>query len=181
MNTSATGGYLLPDGEAVPNDQVLEDILQGFIKGVTGLSGAMVRPRFQVEPLPVPTIGVDWVAFGIQYQTPDDGPYFKQNDEDANSIRHESFEVMLSFYGSLGQTYAKRFVDGSAITQNIDQLKQYEIKFVEAGRIITAPDFINEQYVHRFDVTATFRRKTNQSYKIQSLQGFSKIKMRSLK
>ena len=30
MNTSATGGYILPDGGAVPNDQELEDIFSGF-------------------------------------------------------------------------------------------------------------------------------------------------------
>lgn len=169
MNTSATGGYLLPDGEAVPDDQYLEDVLQGFIKGVTGLSGTMVRPRFQVEPLPVPSIGVNWVAFGIQRQTPDDGPYFEQSGEDATSIRHETFEVMLSFYGTQGQGFAKCFIDGVAIPQNIDQLKPHKIKLIGTGPVITAPDLINEQYVHRFDITATFRRKTERKYGVKTL------------
>ncbi len=171
MNTSATGGYLLPDGEAIPNDQLLEDILQGLIVGVTGLSGEWVRPRFQTEPLPIPKITQDWVAFAVQNQTPDDGPYFEQS-ENQTSIRHERLEVFLSFYGPNGQMYANRLVNGLAIPQNMDQVFKHGIKFVEVGRVLTAPDKINEQYVHRFDVTAVFNRKTKQAHLIKTFQDF---------
>lgn len=171
MNTSATGGYLLPDGEAVPNDQSLEDIFQGLIVGVTGLSGKWVRPRFQTEPPPIPSIKQDWVAFVVQNQTPDDGPYFEQS-ENQTSIRHERLEVFLSFYGPNGQMYSKRFIDGLAIPQNIDQILEHKIKFIEVGRVLTAPDKINEQYVHRFDVTAVFARKTKQVHQIKTFQDF---------
>lgn len=172
MNTSATGGYILPDGGAVPNDQELEDIFQAFIKGVTGLAGSMIRPRFQEKPLPVPAVGVDWVAFGIRTQRPDDGPYFDQHDEDAASIRHEDVEVALSFYGNHGQHFAKLFVDSTAIPQNVNQLKPHKIKLIEVGDVLTAPDLVNEQYVHRFDVTATFRRKTERTYPIKTFRGY---------
>lgn len=177
MNTSATGGYILPDGGAVPNDQELEDIFQDFIKGVTGLAGSMIRPRFQEKPLPVPAVGVDWVAFGIRTQRPDDGPYFEQHNENATSIRHEVIDMALSFYGNHGQHFAKLFIDGTAIPQNIDQLKPYKIKFIGVGDVLTAPDLINEQYVHRFDVNATFSRKTERTYAIQPLQEPSEIKI----
>ena len=176
MYTSATGGYILPDGGAVPNDQELEDIFQDFIKGVTGLAGKMVRPRFQENPPPVPAVGVDWVAFGIRIQRPDDGPYFEQHSENATSIRHEEIEVALSFYGNRGQHFAKLFVDSTAIPQNVNQLKPHKIKFVGVGEVLTAPDLINEQYVHRFDVNATFRRKTERTYAIQSFLGLPEIK-----
>ena len=176
MNTSATGGYILPDGGVVPNDQDLEDIFQAFIKGVTGLSGQMVRPRFQEKPPPVPAIGVDWVAFGVKSQRSDDGPYFNQHDENAISIRHEVIDIALSFYGNHGQHFAKLFVDSTAIPQNIDQLKPHKIKFIGVGEVLTAPDLINEQYVHRFDVNATFRRKTERTYAIQSFLGLPEIK-----
>jgi len=176
MNTSATGGYILPDGGAVPNDQELEDIFQDFIQGVTGLSGQMVRPRFQEKPPPFPAVGVDWVAFGIRTQRQDDGPYFDQRDDDASSIRHETLELALSFYGNHGQRFAKLFIDGTAIPQNIDQLKPHKIKLIGVGDVLTAPDLLNEQYVHRFDVTATFRRKTERTYAIQSFLGLPEIK-----
>ena len=171
MNTSETGGYLLLDGEAVPNDQLLEDILQGLIVGVTGLSGEWVRPRFQTEPLPIPKINQNWVAFAIQKQIPDDGPYFEQS-ENQTSIRHERLEVFLSFYGPNGQMYANRLVKGLAIPQNIDQIKQHQIKFIEVGNILKAPDKINEQYVYRHDVTAVFMRKTKQAHLIKAFQDF---------
>lgn len=176
MNTSATGGYILPDGGAVPNDQDLEDIFQDFIKGVTGLAGKMVRPRFQENPPPVPAVGVDWVAFGIRTQRPDDGPYFEQHDENATSIRHEIIDIALSFYGNRSQHFAKLFVDSTAIPQNINQLKPHKIRFVGVGEVLTAPDLINEQYVHRFDVNAIFRRKTERTYAIQSFLGLPEIK-----
>ena len=179
MNTSATGGYILPDGGVVPNDQDLEDIFQAFIKGVTGLSGQMVRPRFQEKPPPVPAIGVDWVAFGVKSQRSDDGPYFDQHDENAISIRHEVIDIFLSFYGTHGQHFAKLFTDGTAVPQNIDQLKPHKIKFVGVGEVLTVPDLINEQYVHRFDVNATFRRKTERIYPIQQIQEPSEIKINS--
>lgn len=172
MNTSATGGYILPDGGAVPNDQELEDIFQGLIRGVTGLAGKMVRPRFQTIPVNMPEVGVDWVAFGIKTQRTDDGPYFDQNDEDAEAIRHEEIELALSFYGDHGQHYARLFIDGTAIPQNIAQLKQHKIKFIGVSQLLTAPDLLNEQYVHRFDVTATFRRQIKRTYPIKTFQSF---------
>lgn len=178
MNTSATGGYLLPDGGTVPSDQDLEDIFQGFIRGVTGIAGSMVRPRFQTVPLPMPAVGEDWVAFGIKSQRQDDSPYFDQHENDATTIRHEKIEVALSFYGTQGQHFAKLFVDGTAIPQNIDQLKPHKIKFVWVSEVLTVPDLINEQYVHRFDVNATFRRKTERTYPIKTFKSYQ-IKINS--
>lgn len=173
MNTSATGqNYILPDGGAVPNDQELEDIFQDFIVGVTGLDGALVRPRFQRESPPMPSIGVDWVAFGIKSQTVDDGPYFEHHAENTTAIRHEEIELFLSFYGDHGQHFSKFFIDGSAIPQNIAQLKHHNIKWMEVGNVMTAPDLLNGQYVHRFDVTTTFRRQTKRSYPIRTFKSF---------
>lgn len=176
MNSSATGGYILSDGGAVPNDQALEDIFQDFIQGVTGIAGAMVRPRFQEKPPPFPAVGVDWVAFGVKTQRLDESPYFEQREDDASSIRHETIELALSFYGNNGQSFADRFTDGTAIPQNIEQLKLHKIKFIEVGDVLTAPDLLNEQYVHRFDVTAIFRRKKVRTYPVQSFLDLSEIK-----
>lgn len=175
MNTSATGGYLSPDGGTVPNDQTLEDILQEFIHSITGIAGENVRPRFQIIPPSIPEVGTDWVAFGVQNQQSDDGPYFSQNQENLKSVRHEDFEVLLSFYGNNGQHFAKLFIDGCAIPQNISQLKDHQIKYIGIGRVTTAPDLINEQYVHRFDVVANFRRKTARTYPILPLLDTSGI------
>ncbi len=102
----------------------------------------------------------------------DDGPYFSQHDESMDSVRHESLELFLSFYGLHGQSFAGAFKDGLCIPQNVDQLSQFKIKFVGCGEIITAPDFLNQQYVHRYDLVATFRRKTKRTYAIKIFKSF---------
>lgn len=171
MGDSATGGYISPSG-IVAHDQDLEDIFQSFIVGITLLSGQLVRPRWQPEPPPMPAVGVDWCAFGVKSIRPDDGPYFEQHAESMDSIRHEEIEVSLSFYGHHGQSFANIFRDGVAIPQNIDQLRNHKIKYVGCGEIITAPDFLNQQYVHRYDLTATFRRKTEHTYAVKTFSDY---------
>lgn len=171
MGDSATGGYISPSG-TIAYDQDLEDIFQAFIAGITSLQGAMVRPRWQQEPPPMPAIGENWCAFAIKSTKPDAGPYFDQNDESMDSIRHESIDLLLSFYGVNGQSLANIYKDGLAIPQNISQLSGYSIKFVECGEIIAAPDFLNNQYVHRYDLVTTFRRKTQRTVDVKTLKLF---------
>ena len=175
MNTSATGGYLRPEGGVVSNKD-LEDIFHTLILGLTGIDELMIRPRFQISPPSIPAIGVDWIAFEIQSLTQDAGPYLEQNAENAKSIRHQDIELFLSFYGSHGQDLAQLFIDGAAIPQNISELDQYAIQFIDSSDIITAADLINTQYVRRFDVTARFRRKTARLYPIKTFKDF-KINM----
>ncbi|WOE32175.1 MULTISPECIES: hypothetical protein [unclassified Acinetobacter] len=167
MGDSATGGYISPS-VIVAHDQNLEDIFQELIVGVTSLTGKFVRPRYQEEPPPMPKVGTDWCAFAVKSIIPDDGPYFQQNAEDMDSIRHEEIELFLSFYGHNGQSLANIFRDGLAIPQNIAQIREHKIKFVGCGDLRTAPDFLNNQYVHRFDVVATFRRKTKRTYAVKT-------------
>lgn len=165
MADSATGGYISPSG-SIAYDQELEDIFQAFIVGITFLQGAFVRPRWQTEPPPMPNIDQDWCAFAVKSITPDDGPYFKKGLESMDSIRHESIELFLSFYGPHGQQVASLFRDGLAIPQNIAQLREHKIKFIECGQVISAPDFLNNQYVHRYDAIARFSRKTLKTWAI---------------
>lgn len=171
MGDSATGGYITPSGGSA-YDQELEDIFQAFIVGVTALPGVMVRPRFQKDPPPFPAIGENWCAFAVKSIIPDDGPYFDQKDETMDSIRHEELTLFLSFYGEHGQSIANVLKDGLGIPQNIAQLREYKIKYVGCDEIITAPDFLNQQYVHRYDLVATFRRKTKRTYAVKTFKSF---------
>ncbi|WP_407412492.1 LIC_12616 family protein [Acinetobacter sp.] len=155
--------YIIPSG-GVAYDQALEDIFQAFIKGVTGLSGKMIRPRYQNPPPSMPAVGVNWVAFNVKATFADDSPSFNISMTENTSSRHEELEVFLSFYGDQGQHYANLFKDGTAIPQNIAQLKQKKINFIECRKIQTVPDFLNQQYVHRYDVVAIYTRKTSRSY-----------------
>ncbi|QNH50351.1 hypothetical protein HWI77_11555 [Acinetobacter venetianus] len=176
MGDSASGGYITPSGGSA-YDQELEDIFQAFIVGITSLPGLMVRPRFQKDPPPMPAIGADWCAFAVKSIIPDDSPYFDQKDETMDSIRHEELTLFLSFYGDHGQSIANVLKDGLAIPQNIAQLKAQQIKFISTGEIITAPDFLNNQYVHRYDLTAVFKRKTSRTFAVKSLVDAETIKL----
>ncbi|MBR7738275.1 phage neck terminator protein [Acinetobacter nosocomialis] len=171
MSDSASGGYIPPSGGSA-YDQDVEDIFQAFIVGITSLPGAMVRPRFQRVPPPFPEIGEDWCAFAVQSIISDDGPYFDQKDETMDSIRHEELTLFLSFYGDHGQSIANVLKDGLGIPQNIEQLKAQKIKFVGCSEIITAPDFLNKQYVHRYDLVASFRRKTKRTYAVKTFKSY---------
>lgn len=168
MGDSATSGYITPSGTNA-FDTELEDIFQSLIVGITNLSGKLVRPRWLPEPLAMPEIGVNWCAYAVRSMRSDAGPVFIQNDEDTQSVRHEEIEVLLSFYGNQGQSYASIFKDGLGIPQNIAQIRQHKIKFVGTSEIITAPDLLNQQYVHRYDLVATFRRKTERVNAIKKL------------
>ena len=171
MNDSTQDGYVGVSG-IVSSDQGLEDIFQGLIVGVTSMAGKWVRPRWQNEPPPLPAINQDWCAFGIKEISSDDSPYFHQNDKDMDAVRHEQISLFISFYGPLGQHYASLFKDGLAIPQNIAQLREHKIKFIGCNEILTAPDFLNNQYVHRYDLTATFRRSILRKYAIRRLESF---------
>lgn len=171
MADSISDSYI-PTSGAVPNDQELEDIFQGLIVGITSLQGEMVRPRWQNEPPPLPKISENWCAFGVKNTSSDDGPYFQQNKEDMDNIRHESIEVLLSFYGPQGQHFASLFKDGLGIPQNIARIRAHKIKFTGCGEILTAPDFLNNQYVHRYDMTATFNRQVKRSYATKTFESF---------
>ncbi len=171
MGDSATGGYIPPSG-TVAYDHELEDIFQAFIVGITSLQGQYVRPRWQEDPPPMPAVGVDWCGFAVKALTSDDGPMFEQHDEDMDSIRHETLKLFLSFYGQRGQAFANIFKDGLGIPQNIAQLREHKIKYVGCDEIITAPDFLNQQFVHRYDLVATFRRKTKRTYAVKTFKSF---------
>lgn len=171
MADSTVDGYI-PASGAVPHDQELEDIFQGLIVGVSSLPGVMVRPRWQNAPPPMPKISENWCAFGMKNTRSDDGPYFEQNEEDMDSIRHESIDLLLSFYGPQGQHFANLFKDGLGIPQNIAQIRAHKIKFTGCSEILTAPDFLNNQYVHRYDMTATFNRQVKRSYAVKSFKSF---------
>ncbi|MEG2566694.1 MAG: hypothetical protein RSA84_10855 [Acinetobacter sp.] len=171
MTDSTVDGYIPPVG-VVEYDQELEDIFQGLIVGVTSLQGDLVRPRWQQDPPPMPAIGENWCAFGVKSIRADDSPYFYQNAEDMDSVRHEGIELMLSFYGNQGQSIANIFKDGLTIPQNIAQLRQQKIKYIGCSEIVTAPDFLNQQYVHRYDLVASFRRKTMRTYAIKTFNSF---------
>lgn len=173
MTDSSTGGYLSPAVASPPlEDDALTAIFQQMIVGITGLPGNMVRPRWQPNPPKQPEPTVNWCALGIAVQTLDDGPAIVHNGAGNGSdtyIRHEQIDVLASFYGPNGMQNAQLLSDGLAIPQNLEQLKAQDMNSVDTGQIRTAPDLINEQWVRRYDIELTFRRKITRSYNVLNI------------
>ncbi|WP_287497792.1 hypothetical protein [Pandoraea sp. CB10b_02] len=174
MTDSSTGGYLAPAVDAPPaEDDALEDLVHDLIAGVTALPGDLVRPRWQPTVPEQPEPSVDWCAFGVQEQKPDAGPAIQHDgtgDGHDTYIRHQDIDVLCTFYGPRAKGYAQRLADGLAIPQNREQLQLQDMAFVGVGAIRAVPDFVNQQWVRRYDMTVTLRRKITRTYSVLNLK-----------
>ncbi|WP_334067261.1 LIC_12616 family protein [Burkholderia cepacia] len=174
MNDSSTGGYLAPAVDASPaEDDAFDDLVHDLIAGVTALPHDLVRPRWQPTVPKQPEPSVDWCAFGVQEQEPDAGPAIHHDgtgDGHDTYIRHQDVDVMCTFYGPRAKGYAQRLADGLAIPQNREQLQLQDMAFVGVGPIRAAPDLVNQQWVRRYDMSVTLRRKITRSYAVLNLK-----------
>ncbi|WP_186072126.1 phage neck terminator protein [Burkholderia gladioli] len=173
MNDSSTGGYLAPTVEAPPDeDDALDNLLHDLIAGVTALDGSLVRPRWQPTVPKQPAPNVNWCAFGVSDQEPDANPVIQHDGTGEGSdtyIRHEGIEVACTFYGPNAKGYAQRLADSLAIPQNREALGLNDMAFVGVSRIRAAPDFVNQQWIRRYDITFTLRRKIIRTYPVLNL------------
>ncbi|WP_374991956.1 phage neck terminator protein, partial [Burkholderia multivorans] len=85
-------------------------------------------------------------------------------------IRHQDIDVLCTFYGPRAKGYAQRLADGLAIPQNREQLQLQDMAFVGVGAIRPVPDFVNQQWVRRYDMTVTLRRKITRTYSVLNLK-----------
>ena len=172
-NTSATGGYLSPAVASPPQeDASLDAIIQQAVAGITGLSGSLVRPRWQPTTPKVPEASVDWCALGITAQEADAGPYLLHQpagDGTDSYVRHEDITVSCTFYGPDSQQNAAALRDGLAIPQNVEALKAQGISFVACGPIRAVPELFNQQWVKRQDIEDQLRRKVTRTSSTLSL------------
>lgn len=173
MNDSSTGGYLAPTVEAPPDeDDALDRLLHDLIAGVTALPTDLVRPRWQPTVPKQPAPAVNWCAFGVSDQEPDANPVIQHDGTGEGSdtyIRHEVISVSCSFYGPAAKGYAQRLADSLAIPQNREALGVNDMAFVGVSTIRAAPDFVNQQWIRRYDITVTLRRKITRTYAVLNL------------
>lgn len=170
-NTSSSGGYLLPQTPYPMDDEALDIFLQNLIVGITGMPGALVRARWQTTIPQQPPVGTNWCAIGVISETPDDGPWI---DYDPNNLvgiytRHTDLEVLSTFYGPASKQNCALLRDGLAIPQNCEVLRANVMDYVSCGRIQHAPEFVNQQWIGRSDMTINLRRKVTRDYQTNYL------------
>jgi len=168
MTTSATGGYLTTP---LPDNVALKRFFQGLIVGVTGLAGAMVRPRWQPNPPPMPAVDVDWCAFGITTRSPDGSAYVAPEALSAKVVRHEAMEIACSFYGPACEGYAERLRDGMQVSQNREPLLIASMGFQSTSGLTHAPELHNQRWYERCDLTLTINRETGKVCEILCFTG----------
>jgi len=172
-NDSSTGGYILPAGSPAPlEDAALDALFQQVVTGVTGLLGAMVRPRWQPTVPKQPEPATNWCAIGVTNIEPDDYPveiHDDTGDGHDNYAVHETLVVLASFYGPNSMSNAKVMRDGLYIAQNREALTQQGITVTDVGKPVAAPELVNQQWIRRYDVDIRFRRKVERTYPILNI------------
>lgn len=168
-NTSATGGYLAPI-EATPEwDAALDDILQTLVMGVTGLPGASVRPRWEAKPAARPPLTENWCSIGVMSITQDDNAvisHIPDGDGTDELQRHETLDVLASFYGPGANGYAARLRDGLWIAQNREIIADKGLGVVSVGQAIIVPNAFNQENYRRIDLPVTMRRSVTRTYRV---------------
>lgn len=171
-NTSATGGCLSPAKPYPANDAALADVLQSVVSCLSGIPGPLVRPRWQAEPINLPSIKTTWAAIGITDRQHEAFPAIEHQGGDDGFdrlYRHEEFTLLCSFYGPAAEAAAGLVRDGLFIAQNREDLGAAGIAPVSAGAWSSAPEYINERWHERIDMPIYFRRLVVRDYPVLNL------------
>lgn len=172
VNTSATGGPLVPSSTTPVQDDAFEDLLGNTISALTAIDRGLVRPRWQPKPPPMPSDTTSWCAFGIMDLDADWGAHQQRipaGDGSTEMTRHETLTILASFYGPNGYSNASQLRDGLWLKQNWDALNAVGVALLECTKARTASDLINERYIRRIDIEMQFRRVITRSYPILNL------------
>ena len=175
MTTSATGSYLVAT-PIIDGGLGLDVIWQGFVAGVTGLDGSMVRPAWQPVSPKMPSADTDWAAVGVLDETPDAGPALLHRETTdslgtTHSVRHSQLRIIAAFYGPRAHGHAIALRDGAGILQNQDVIKRHKMGIVEVGQIINATEMAAQGWLRRVDVHIIARRMVTQQYAIHHITG----------
>ncbi len=170
-------GTLLPiDPPAPPLEgRELMIFLQGWIVGLCGLPGGMVRPRWQPESPDIPQKGDAWAAIGVTSRISDTFPYISQSQDGLISKlqRQQELTPLCSFYDTgvtgLADEYAGLTRDGSAIPQNSEYLRAQGFALGYCGDVNVVPSLLATQWLYRVDLSMAVRRQIDRSYSVKSI------------
>lgn len=172
-NTSATGGPLAPETTPAPLEgQDLNRFLQQVVAGISGLDGTVIFPRWQKEPPNLPSVGVNWAAVGIVRRDPDTYAAILHDPDGGGGDelqRHETIEMLASFYGPQADSYLEIFRDGLQIAQNREVLQLAGMGLVDTGEAIAVPSLVKDQWLYRVDITMTIRRQIRRVYPVLNI------------
>lgn len=177
-NDSSTGGYLSPVSSRPVEDDAFEDFIGNVVAGITGLARALVRPRWQPKPPPHPPITTNWCAIGITTIVSDYGTVSLHNPAGQGADeqqRHDTVDLLASFYGPGAYSLASRLRDGLMVSQNRAAMRSAGINLLESTRIRPASDLLNERFIRRVDLEISLRRAFVRTYPILNVLSVSGV------
>jgi hypothetical protein len=178
VNDSSTGGPLAPiaTGPAPLTGLALNNFLQAWLAGITGLDGTLVRPRLQAESPIIPDAATAWASFGIAERDGDAFPFVghdgSQNDGNGldQIIQNEELTLLASFYdlgtNGLADFYAELMKQGAAISQNREYLKAQNFDIGWVGNLTTVPSLLKVRWLYRVDLPIYVRRQIVRQYPV---------------
>ena len=156
------------------DDDDLFDFFHDFIVGLTGLANEVVLPRWQPEAPNIPDTVPNWCGFGITSYKAD---VFAADVMKANGSyelhRHETVELLASFYGPNAGAYARILRDGMQVEQNLDALRTNYIGLVESGEVLMVPSLFKEIWLRRADLQFTVKRQIVRGFPVVSITSFN--------
>lgn len=174
-NDSSNPGYLLPVMESA-YDSTLDTYFQAVVVGITGLSGPMVRPRWQPKPPVQPAFDQDWCALGVTLSQAD-GFAYENFDAAANAGNgqetveyDEEFTVLHSFYGPNAMRLVRRLRAGLQLSQNRAILRMVGIVVQEMGDTTRVPALLADVWLNRVDMPVIYRRRAQSLFNVLSVQ-----------
>lgn len=166
--------YFVPTAPVEDDD--LDNVLQAMVVGITGLDKTLVRPRWQPVVPKQPEPNVDWCSIGVISSKADTFPYVEHlsgvsiTDQSGDlAIRHEELEVLVSFYGPHSKGNLGILRDGLGIEQNLEAPKASGLYFIAMDTGRAAPEFINQQWIRRWDSALSFRRMVARTYAVNNI------------
>jgi hypothetical protein len=170
MNNSASGGYLVQGTKPVlPQGLNLTQFIQTVLAGISGVDGALIRPKWQPDPPKQPENNVDWIAFAYVSSTPNANSYIAMRPDGSTiSQRHERLEVQCAFYGPNNYEIATGLRDGFQVQQNLAALKSAHMGFTEVGPANRIPDLVNERWIDKIEMSVYLQREIQRVYPILS-------------
>jgi hypothetical protein len=161
-----------------PDGLTLTQFLQMVLVGISGLPGANVRPKWQVQQPTNPPVDVNWIGFGVDISSPDANAYFASDATDplkSNMQRHVGIELGCSIYGPDALETYDILVDGFQVPQNRYALFDNDMGFVEVLPGRKVPELINELWYNRVETSIILRRERERSYGVPRILSASGV------
>jgi len=174
MSDSTTAGILTPYlGSPAPLEgQGLQRFLQQYVSAITGIEGALVRPRWQPEPPNQPANDATWIALGVVSRKSDAHASELHADDGTSSTiyRQQELSVLLSFFGPGADEAEARLREGVSLEQNRTYLTAAGFGLIDITDAIAVPALQNERWQYRIDATLNLRRAVVRRFPVLSIQ-----------